>query len=338
MSDDQDLWKWDKFVEIGDKIHMMKGVNRTEAAQNALLFAKVLRRTEFVFGSKERFERYETLLFKLTEYLDGNAEAIQTAVREYFLVHHVKSGLDQYQFDFSFSPKKSGIQAGFTCKVVNGSLSTRYFIKTHQYGPTEDEIKSSKPPDTKEIFVYTLLHHIGIGPEAHFIIPLHGTKSTVYIATKDCKLVLLSNLTKESANTKALLQVDLISRVLCLEDCTDNYSNFGQVGDKPMIVDFRIKKKSGGYVKSDILEGFCEGTGKRHYSQVMAAATGIPKENKLIIIEESLKEWKLLENIDKTVLEVNELIRKCGDKLTSENDLQRYAQDIKVNAEILNKT
>ena len=87
-------------------------------------------------------------------------------------------------------------------------------------------------------------HRIGIGPQAHFIIPSHGTKKTIYIATKDCHLVLLSNLTKDTANNNALLQLDLISRILCLRDCATNSSNCGQVCETAMIVDFRIEKQT----------------------------------------------------------------------------------------------
>jgi hypothetical protein len=53
---------------------------------------------------------YETLLLKIAEYLDGNTDVIQAAVREYFLFQHGKAGLDESLFDITFSPKKSAIQ------------------------------------------------------------------------------------------------------------------------------------------------------------------------------------------------------------------------------------
>ena len=124
---------------------------RIDRAQDTLLLVKVLWRTECLFGS-QRYKLYETLLPKIAEHLGGNAEVIQTAVKEYFLIQHCKAGLDADLFDITFSPKKSGIQTGFTCNVNNGTQSVCYYIKTHQYGPTEDNIKSIKPPDTKELF------------------------------------------------------------------------------------------------------------------------------------------------------------------------------------------
>jgi hypothetical protein len=211
MTDQENRWKWNKFVEIGNSIHKMRGQVRIQQAKAALKFSNSLIENEYITDSKERYELYETLIVKIAEYVDENAEVIQAAVREYFLFQHGKAGLDESLFDITFSPKKSGIQTGYTCDVNNGTQSVRYYIKTHQYGPTEENLKSIKPLDTKELFIYKLLNHIGIGPEAHFIIPSHGTRKTIYIVTKDCHLVLLSNLTKDTANNNALLQLDLIS-------------------------------------------------------------------------------------------------------------------------------
>jgi len=258
MTEEENRWKWNKFLEIGNSIHEKRGQVRIQLAKNALGFGEELTENGFVRGSKDRYELYETILVKIAEYLDGNAEVIQTAVREYFLVQHCKAGLDESLFNITFSPKKSGIQTGFICDVNNGTQTVRYYIKTHQCGPTEDNVKSIKPPDTKELFVYKLLNHIGIGPQVHFIIPSHGTKKTIYIATKDCHLVLLSNLTKDTADNNALLQLDLISRILCLRDCATNSSNCGQFGERAIIVDFRIEKQSWGYFKEDILDKFSE--------------------------------------------------------------------------------
>ena len=197
MSDEEDLWKWNKFVEIGNNMHnpqKMRGQVRIQKAKYALQLSNQLIDNEFIVNLPIKDQQlFSTLLPKIAEYLDGNTEVIQAVVKEYFLIQHCKAGLDESLFDVSFAPKKSGIQTGFTCDVSNGTHSVRYYIKTHQYGPTEDNVKSIQPPDTKELFVYKLLHHFGIGTQAHFIISSHGTKKTVYIATMDCHLVLLSN-------------------------------------------------------------------------------------------------------------------------------------------------
>lgn len=53
--------EWNKFEEIGNTIHKMRGVVSSEKA-------------------KERYELYETLLPKIACYLDGYVEIIQNAV------------------------------------------------------------------------------------------------------------------------------------------------------------------------------------------------------------------------------------------------------------------
>ena len=84
---------------------------KTRKAKAALLLSDALmnERNTFITGSKERYELYKILLPKIAEYLDGNTEVIQAAVRDYFLFQHGKTGLDQSLFDITFSPKKSGM-------------------------------------------------------------------------------------------------------------------------------------------------------------------------------------------------------------------------------------
>jgi hypothetical protein len=158
-----------------------------------------------------------------------------------------------------------------------------------------------------------------------FIIPSNGTKKTIYIATMDCYLVLLSNLTKDKANQNALLQLDLISRILLL-DCATNFSNCGQVDGKAMLVDFRIDKQSLGYSKEDILDKFYERNSEFHYTGLMEAAVKTPNVLKKITMKKSLKKWKLLKSIERAELEIDGLVKRCDEELNFENDLQQYVQ------------
>jgi hypothetical protein len=119
--------------------------------------ARVLRDSGYLYGSKERYQLYKSLLPKIAEYLDDYVAIIQTAVEKYFYGLHCKAGLDEADFSIDFLAKRSGIQIGFICETFNKSFKTRYYIKTHQSGPTADNIKSIKPPDCKEIFIYKLL-------------------------------------------------------------------------------------------------------------------------------------------------------------------------------------
>ncbi|KAJ2984496.1 hypothetical protein HDV02_001074, partial [Globomyces sp. JEL0801] len=55
----------------------MRGQVRSGRAKDA----ELLRDSGFLYQSKERYELYKTLSPKIVEYLDGNAEVIQAAVR-----------------------------------------------------------------------------------------------------------------------------------------------------------------------------------------------------------------------------------------------------------------
>ncbi len=69
----------------------------------------------------------------------------------------------------------------------------------------------------------------------------------------------------------------------------------------------------------------------------MALAVGISQEEKLCILRESLQTWNLLENIDRTVLEMHQLIQKIVTKVKVDDDLQRYVQDVKEMIKILSQ-
>jgi hypothetical protein len=124
----------------------------------------------------------------------------------------------------------------------------------------------------------------------------------------ECHLILLSHLTKDTANNNALLQLDLISRILCLCDCAANSSNCGQVGEKAIIVDFRIEKQSLGYAKADIVDKFFEGNSEFHYTGLMAEAVKTPKDVKKYIIKKSLQQWRLLEAIERAKSDIDGVV------------------------------
>jgi hypothetical protein len=136
-------------------------------------------------------------------------------------------------------------------------------------------------------------------------------------------------------NIKALVQLDVISGILCLYDITTNSSNCGQVGDQPIIVDFEIETQAGGYVKLKILHGFYQGNGEYKYSGLMATAVGIPEQEKVDILKTSLLDWDLLDTFDKTLLDMTALVQNCGGTIKFTDDLERYTRDVKATVEIL---
>jgi hypothetical protein len=102
-----------------------------------------------------------------------------------------------------------------------------------------------------------------------------------------------------------------------------------------MIVDFRIKTRSGGYFNSDIVDQFYAENGDSYQSLRMILALRIPQDEKERILRESLQEWNLLDNIDKTLLEMDPLTQKLALKSHGEDDLQRYVEDVKATIRIL---
>ena len=278
---------------------------KSELCKLAIKLGDELRELGYLTNSEEVIDLYREKIKIVSELLDGNISIIQEAVRTYFLLKHVKVGLDERTFSIEFSNKNSGAQVGLVCCVNSNNEKIRYYIKTHQHGPVTNELRSTEPPDGKELFVYKLLEHIGIGPEVHFIVPFHGSKRTVYIATRDAEMSLMSNLQippctgdvsvniqtsvpylnaaklvhsgsfGNVVNVSSLLQIDLLSRILYLTDCSTNSSNCGQVGytGAPMIIDFRINTRLL-YFQNDIVTRFLSGNNGYNYDTSNAICDG----------------------------------------------------------------
>ncbi|KAJ2987935.1 hypothetical protein HDV02_005878, partial [Globomyces sp. JEL0801] len=310
------------FVEIGNTIHKIQErqvcIGR---AKDGLKFAELLRHSGFLYQCKERYEIYETLIVKIAEYLDGNAKVIQANVKDYFLFQHGKAGLDQSLFDITFSPKKSGIQTGFTYSSI---WTNRRQCEKHQTTRYKGAIClqafESYRNWSSNSFHYTISQH------KEDYLHRHQGLSFGLVVQLD-----------QGYNNNALLQLDLISRILCLRDCTTNSSNCGQVGETAMIVDFRIEKQSRGYVKADILDKFFEGISEFHYSGLMATAIKVPYAVKLDVMKKSLQEWKLLESIEWAESEINGLVKRYGGKMRFEDDLQQYVTDLMTTLKVLLK-
>lgn len=236
----------------------------------------------------------------------------------------------------TFSPKRNGVQTGFVCEVrPTGSPSDppiRFFVKTHQHGPTSSQARSRRAPDAKEMFAYLILRRIGMGPEVHLIFPGEelGSAKSLYIATKEVSdLVLLSNLTSSSTPADALIQLDLISRLLCLRDCATNGGNCGLAGAQPIIVDFRVETQNGGYAKPDIAEMFLAGNGEFNYTGLMETIVQMEAAVKRRIAEEAMKKWNLLLNVDEAKTELVHLMNVFPGRVSSHEDLDQYVEGIK---------
>jgi hypothetical protein len=86
MSDQEYRWIWNAFGDIGNNIHEMRGQARFLELKHVLVVAKQLIENEFIPNLPIKdLQRYKALPPKIAVYLDGNAEVIQSAVKENFL-------------------------------------------------------------------------------------------------------------------------------------------------------------------------------------------------------------------------------------------------------------
>lgn len=160
--------------------------------------------------------------------------------------------------DIKVLRKNSGVQAGIIILINN---TEKYFIKTHQYGSTTHS-GTKGPLDIKELYIYKLLYNIGLGPECHWFVH-ESFPSSVYIMTKE---LYISDITID----RELIKLDLICRILCLNDVVTNVSNITQHTDnKAYILDFRndkILSSKNPYIYNEIYESFVKGNKTVNYS------------------------------------------------------------------------
>lgn len=233
-----------------------------------------------------------TLPKVLSQYLNVLVEPIKESAEKYFRSLFEKMG--RKIIDITFTPKRSGVQLGTTMTIAYKDSEAKehritYYIKTHQYGSTS-ETSSVKPPDPKELFVYKVLEYVGYGLKTHFFFnPL--SLGGFFIATQDMVFTKVMGKEKsfmpferfaESYNTtpvapqyeearRALISLDILSRILRLSDTTTNPGNFGRVTvdqerSKWKFLDFRINSEPDVYyLRKEIFEDFCEGNGVYNY-------------------------------------------------------------------------
>jgi len=251
-------------------------------------------------------------------YLNDDLECIQSSVEKYFYSRQWMAGLDLNLSQVSWTHKTSETQNQMACRVASGDKVDCFYVKTYPC-----------VPDVRELFVYKLLEHIGIGPQVHYIFPALSSTRAFYVATRECPFSPLSTLTLESSSLRSLVQLDLIWRVLCLRDCTTNSSSCGLADGRPVIVDFRITTENEIYSEPDIVDSFFAGNGEYNYAGLMKAAMAIPNDQKKTIMHQSLHEWNLVANMDKTALELDEIHRKIDFNNGFHDDLDVYIGSLK---------
>jgi len=137
----------------------------------------------------------------------------------------------------SFDPKKDGVQHGLIAHVQIGSQITTYFVKTHSRGQSRGS-SSSAQVDTREMIVYKQLELIKVGPEVFFFYNDFDIRE-LFIATSSLgpDFKTFEQLTNKAEfkdifdnndeYQRGLVLVDLLSKILFINDVSNNPANFG---------------------------------------------------------------------------------------------------------------
>lgn len=238
---------------------------------------------------------------------------------------------------FEFLKKNNGRQSGNILKIIDlfNNYETIYYLKTHQDGSTY--LSSTKYHlDIKELYIYKLLYNLNIGPEVHWF-GLDISSNSIYIATKE--------LTNNDLDEKEIIKLDIITRILRLNDVMSNKSNILQHNDKKgYIIDFRILKiigRKNPYLYDNIYDSFINGNEtinydyNNYFNKIMSPENN---ENKIKYFKNIIyNEINNFINItNETYEEIkNDIIIKKYDN----TDLLIYIDDIKSNYKNLkNKT
>uniref|UniRef100_A0A914CW54 Uncharacterized protein n=1 Tax=Acrobeloides nanus TaxID=290746 RepID=A0A914CW54_9BILA len=282
----------------------------------------------------------------IREYLGGFRETIETAARYYFF-DLKKDRPASSTFKICFQDKPTGVHSGRLCTVIDHDGESNFYIKTNYGGPTKSNSKSRMAPNLREVFGYSLLQLIGIGPESHFICPPPGTATrTIFIATKaipDFDRNRMDKLTSKTENIKTiLLEIHILCSILCITDV--HQDNCGQFNMKPMIIDFAIPWRDD--YRVNVRQIICEKTPPPadilvngvENKDLKKVADECSSEERINIAKTALKKWNLMEAIEKAKTRTNEVkehMRLQGIEIQRTDDFAKYIEEVKYNCSFL---
>jgi hypothetical protein len=205
--------------------------------------------------------------------------------------------------------KKSGVQLGETVSVtLQTGEKLKYYVKTHSEGRLSSKSSTAKLVAPEELMVYRILQYAGVGCESHFF---QSSPVDVYIATLDAthngtfrvfkdviteetkygeslwgKLGIMNNSPLENDFNELeftfndtlsqnfihqMATLDILTRILRLQDLLNNPENFGfvwQSDSYPMlrVIDFRVLDEREFRITKDHFRGFLAGNGLFNYA------------------------------------------------------------------------
>lgn len=205
--------------------------------------------------------------------------------------------------------KDEGVQLGTKAFITLPTGEVRkYHVKTHSEGRLSSKSSAAKLVAPEELIIYKILQYTGVGCESHFF---QRSPVDVYIATLDAshtgsfklfkdiitkeeafgetvwgKLGIIKNSPREndfnelelvfndplSQNfIQQMATLDILTRILRLQDLLNNPENFGfvaQSGQRPTlkVIDFRVLDEREFRITKDHFRGFLVGNGLYNYA------------------------------------------------------------------------
>ncbi|PIC44342.1 hypothetical protein B9Z55_004738 [Caenorhabditis nigoni] len=321
--------KWVAYQDFASKA--MNTTNsrkdRKIMARKAILLSEDFENAGFLIGGK--YDIWKEHLGKCCALMESDPVMIQKCAKEYFLSLHIGNSSD---FRIAFKKKEDGYSCGTICDVTFSGTSGKYYVKSHQNGPTERRNSVEGPP-IQEILIYQFLSTIKVSGEPHFIVPLFcNNKKVLYYAIGEMNFTLGKSLTLENADYKALIIVDFLEFSLRLRDVSSNLGNFGQSDSgHPIIIDFMIIPKNCYKLSEDEIHRFWSTQYISSSCLINTVIRKLKKQERQEIILDTFNNWNMVMNIDESAQLVNKFLMNNVGKIETEGDLEKYCNDVKYN-------
>jgi len=238
--------------------------------------AKKVRTLKETLDSSKFFEVYDRLYTgtreqytELMRCLNNDHTVIMESVRHFLGANHVK---------YLPGMKPGGSNAGFMFDFTCDGTTENYYLKTN-------ETNWGANPDARELIVYLLLQHIGVGPSKCYFIPnVAQSKSVVYIATLKVPGFTMAKDLPNPLDEAMAVELHLLAIILHLTDLnTENYGldSHGSLA----IVDFSLTK--------NYKEALCVRHFKEHVRRqpCLDNLNNCPASRRVKIGKEAMKRW-----------------------------------------------
>ena len=140
------------------------------------ILRKYLRNVAFERYDSDFNDLYTSFLALRDRISIVHKKRLELKTKQYFEFHHPHSTV-QYNI------KTGGVQLGIKVNVTLHTTEVKkYFVKTHSNGRISSKSSAASLVNPKELLVYKVLEHLGIGCESHFF---QRSAEDVYIATLD---------------------------------------------------------------------------------------------------------------------------------------------------------